>query len=515
MIKELLIGVGTALTIFAVMQGIDVTPYLVLGVVAVMFRMMLDGKGLNRRFEVLGGGAPANVTTTVSFSDIGGQEVAKREFMEALELILQPEKAAKLGIRPLKGILLSGPPGTGKTLLAKAAANFTDSAFIAASGSQFVEMYAGVGAQRIRKIFRDARALAEKQGKSSAIIFIDEIEVLGGKRGQHSSHLEYDQTLNELLVQMDGISTGNEKRQILVVAATNRPDLLDSALLRPGRFDRTVKVDLPDKEGRLHILRIHTRKRPLAADVNLENLARDTYGFSGAHLEAVINEAAIMAMRDNREEISAADLREAVDKVLMGEKLDRRPTPEERQRIAYHEAGHALISEMVRPGSVSTVTVTPRGMAMGYMRQSPDADRYLYTKQDLLDQIAVCLGGAVSEEVCLGSRSTGASGDFEQALNLAERLIGAGLSDLGVVDTDTVSQQMMHDEVRKLISTQEEYVRQQILVCRDKLQEVALQLLHDEKISGDDFRAILGETLPLAKGDAAAVYTALSTLLPA
>lgn len=494
MVRELLMGVGAALIIFAARQGVDITALLVLGGIALLFRAMLDGSGMSmgRRFQVLGGTSSEQVVTSVTFADIGGQEVAKREFREALELMNQPEQATRLGIRPLKGILLAGPPGTGKTLLAKAAASFTDSVFLAASGSQFVEMYAGVGAQRIRKLFKDARNRAEKLGKKSAIIFIDEIEVLGGKRGKHASHLEYDQTLNELLVQMDGIGSGKEEQRILVVAATNRSDLLDSALLRPGRFDRTVKVELPNKEGRLHILRIHTRNRPLAPDVDLAQLARDTYGFSGAHLEAVVNEAAILAMRAGRGNIETADLREAVDKVLMGEKLDRLPSPLERKRIAHHEAGHALVSEIVRPGSVSVVTITPRGGAMGYMRQTAQDDRYLYTQQDLLDQIAVCLGGAVAEEVCLGSRSTGAAGDFEQAVDLAGRMIKCGLSELGVFDPQAVPAQVLHEEIQKLIRSQEDIVRQEIGDRQKELGEVAALLLAEEAISGADFRRLAG-----------------------
>lgn len=490
MVRELLIGVAAALLLFAATQGVDLTPLLVLGGVAFVLRTLMDGKGMGRRFEVLGGSSPERVASSVTFADIGGQEVAKREFREALGLMNHSEQAARLGIRPLKGILLTGPPGTGKTLLAKAAASFTDSAFLAVSGSQFVEMYAGVGAQRIRKLFRDARTQAEKLGKKSAIIFIDEIEVLGGKRGKHGSHLEYDQTLNELLVQMDGVGSGTEERRVLVVAATNRPDLLDSALLRPGRFDRTVRVDLPEKEGRLHILQIHTRKRPLAPDVNLEQLARETYGFSGAHLEAVVNEAAILAMRSEHDRIEVGHLREAVDKVLMGEKLDRRPSPAERERIAYHEAGHALASEVMRPGSVSVVTITPRGDAMGYMRQTPEDDRYLYTRQDLLDQMAICLGGAVAEEAFLGSRSTGAAGDFEQSVQLAGRLVQSGLSELGVVDKASLPAQTLHEETQRLLRSQEGRVRQLIEAHKEKLPRVVALLMEEERVSGAAFRQL-------------------------
>ncbi|HEX6971672.1 MAG TPA: AAA family ATPase, partial [Limnochordia bacterium] len=395
--KESLVGGGLALIVYLAWRGVDVTPLLLLGGMFVLFRVFLDGKGL-RRFEAVMPGQETSVKSTVTFADIGGQEVAKREFLEALDFVRDGEKAARLGIRPLKGILLAGPPGTGKTLLAKAAANYTDAAFLAASGSQFVEMYAGVGAQRVRKIFQSARSLAERQGKRYAVLFIDEIEVLGGRRGVHHSHLEYDQTLNELLVQMDGIGSGDpEAPRVLVVAATNRPDLLDPALLRPGRFDRTVRVDLPDREGRLHILKIHTAGRPLASDVDLAALAKETFGFSGAHLESLVNEAAIHALRAGRDRITAADFREAIDKVMMGERAEKRPTKRDTQRVAYHEAGHALVSERVKPGSVSAITVTPRGDALGYMRQAPGDDQYLYTRDELLDQIAVCLGGAIAE----------------------------------------------------------------------------------------------------------------------
>lgn len=511
MVKELIIGIISGCVIVAVILGLDMTPFLLLGVVYMVYRLLMQGGQLGKRFEMLGGGMSPGSSTNITFADIGGQEEAKREFREALELACMPEKAARLGIRPLKGILLVGPPGTGKTLLAKAAANFTNSVFISASGSQFVEMYAGVGAQRVRQIFKQARSAATKEKKTSAIIFIDEIEVLGGKRGQHSSHLEYDQTLNELLVQMDGIESDSNSVRILVVAATNRADLLDSALLRPGRFDRLVQVELPDQQGRLHILKIHSRHRPLADDVDVEQLAKDTYGFSGAHLEAVMNEASILALRHDKQMIHAADLHEAVDKVLMGEKLDRRPQPDECQRIAYHEAGHAFISEMVRPGSVARVTIVPRGRALGYMRQSPEADQYLYTRQDLLDQISVCLGGAIAEEVFIGSRSTGAVGDLSQAVDLVERLINSGLSDLGVVNPQTLPNNMMHEEMQKVIHQQETFVRRQVEACRDKLQEVALHLLEYEKMSGDDFRRIIGETQPLSTDMTQALHAAVKT----
>ncbi|HLS89393.1 MAG TPA: AAA family ATPase, partial [Sphingobacteriaceae bacterium] len=248
MIREVLLGAGAALLVFLGLNGVDVLPFLFLAALLAVLWFLVEGRGAGRRFQVVGAPSAAEGPAPVTFSDVGGQEVPKRELMEALEFLREAERVAQLGIRPLKGILLAGPPGTGKTLMAKAAAHYTDSVFLAASGSQFVEMYAGVGAQRVRQLFREARALARRQGKRSAMVFIDEIEVLGGRRGQHGSHLEYDQTLNQLLVEMDGLNADDPVR-VLVIGATNRADLLDPALLRPGRFDRVVHVDLPDREG--------------------------------------------------------------------------------------------------------------------------------------------------------------------------------------------------------------------------------------------------------------------------
>ena len=262
--------------LFAALIGINVLPYvLLLGLLVIMGRRF-GWQGIGQGTGVLL--SHAAQVPAISFADIGGQATAKQELLEALDFINQDEATRRLGIRPLKGLLLIGPPGTGKTLLAKAAASYTDSAFLAASGSEFVEMYAGVGAQRVRQLFQRARDIARRQGKTKAVIFVDEIDVLGGHRGQHSSHLEYDQTLNQLLVEMDGINE-DESIRLLVIGATNRADLLDAALLRPGRFDRLVRVDLPDKEARLQILQLHTRNKPLGADVDLAQLAEETYGF--------------------------------------------------------------------------------------------------------------------------------------------------------------------------------------------------------------------------------------------
>jgi ATP-dependent Zn proteases len=498
-VKEVLVGTTAALVVLLAMWGVDVTPFLLLGGIVLVFRYAFDGKGgLGKSLAQVGAAATRKNVPAVSFDDIGGQEVAKRELLEALQFIKEDERTRKLGIRPLKGILLAGPPGTGKTLLAKAAANYADAAFLAVSGSEFVEVYAGVGAQRVRRLFKQAKAAAVKEGKSCAVIFIDEIEVLGGRRGKHTSHLEYDQTLNELLVQMDGMMSDEGGVRVLVMAATNRPDLLDPALLRPGRFDRTVQVDMPDREGRLHILKIHTRRRPLADDVDLDLLAREMYNFSGAQIESVVNEAAIHAMRAGRDEIRLEDFKEAIEKVMMGERLDRKPRSEELERIAHHEAGHALISELVRPGSVSSITITSRGKALGYMRQAPQDDPYLYTKQELLDQIAICMAGACAEEIFFGSRSTGSVGDIRQAMAIAEQIVAAGMSSLGVVDMDVLSPKVLHDEMQAIVKEQEEYVRRQLEACRDQVQQVACLLLEREKISGEEFRAIVGPLAPVS-----------------
>lgn len=500
--KELLIGAGAGAIILMILSGVDMIPFAMLGVLAGLFWFLVDSRGAGKRFEVVNALDAESSGTAVTFDDIGGQEVPKRELLEALEFVREAERVAELGIRPLKGILLAGPPGTGKTLMAKAAAHYADSVFISASGSQFVEMYAGVGAQRVRKLFRDARELAKKRGKGSAMVFLDELEVLGGRRGQHGSHLEYDQTLNQLLVEMDGL-TADDPVRVLVIGATNRADLLDPALLRPGRFDRIVNVDLPDREGRLHILRIHARDKPLAVDVDLMEVARDTFGFSGAHLESLLNEAAILAMRAGKEQITSDEIREAIDKVMMGEKRDRKPRREELRRVAYHEIGHAVVAELIRPGAVAAVTVTPRGQALGYMRQTPEDDQYLYTQDELHGQIAVLLGGAAAEEIVFGSRSTGSAGDFQQAVELAERIVHAGMSRLGIVHKDRLAPNVLHDEIQHILQTEHERVRSWLEARRTVLDELAKRLIEEEQVDGDDLRTQLAIATAAAEAAAA------------
>jgi cell division protease FtsH len=487
-VKELLIGFGTAILLFLGFLGYNIAPLLLFIGFAVLMLVMLE-----RRTMVTSGNKTVAVRHNVDFAQIGGQEHAKRELMEALDFLRHRDKIQSLGIRPLKGILLTGPPGTGKTLMAKAAATYTDSVFVSASGSEFVEMYVGVGAQRVRELFRRARMTAKKEGKDSAIVFIDEIDVVGGKRGLHS-HQEYDQTLNQLLTEMDGMQT-TQSPFVLVVAATNRVDILDPALLRPGRFDRIIKVDLPDREGRLHILKIQTQNKPLADDVNLEHVARETYGFSGAQLESLTNEAAIIALRENKDRIEQRHFRDAVDKVLMGEKTGRIPNREELLRVAIHELGHAITSELVRPHSVSHITIAPRGNALGFVRQIPEKDSYLYTVDQINNQIQVALGGSIAEELLYGNRSTGAQNDFQQASNLARTEVTCGLSRIGIVDADNLPQTILDEEVRFILSEQEKKTRKLLEPFTDAIRELADTIVQNENMSGDAFREWLQQQM--------------------
>ncbi len=485
MLFEIVIGVGIAFLVYLFINGINVLPVIIMLGFAYMLYGIMDKSNLIKN--------PSKIITSdqgITFDQIGGQEVAKNELLEALNFIKNFDEAKKMGIRPLRGIMLTGAPGTGKTLMAKAATSYIDSIFVSVSGSEFIEMYAGVGAQRVRQLFNGARTMARKASKKHGVIFIDEIEVMAGTRGRHTSHLEYDQTLNQLLVEMDGISYSDDVN-LLVIAATNRPDIIDPALMRPGRFDRIVKVDLPDREGRLEILKLHTKGKPLANDVDLEQIAKETFGFSGAHLENLCNEAAIFALRVNSKQISQKNFIEAIDKVIMGEKLNRKPTEEERKRIAIHESGHALISEHFNPNSVSTITITSRGQALGYIRQTPDDDIYLYTKQYLESQIAVALAGAVAEEILLGDCSTGAASDLEQAVNLAKRMIFSGMSELSVVDKDSLPSGKLHKAISDILSTQKSIVEKMIQEKQDVLKTVVEHLMENEKVDGRNFRELL------------------------
>ncbi|HCJ58389.1 AAA family ATPase [Lutispora sp.] len=485
--KEHIIGAVAAIIVFLSLLGFDILPLIFLIGFAGAIYFITDSKLLKVKSSSVGEGRK---DSSISFNDIGGQEIAKNELREALEFIKSNDKLKALGIRPLKGILLNGPPGTGKTLLAKAAAQYTNSIFLSASGSEFVEMYVGVGAKRVRQLFTQAKQAAKRMNRHSAVIFIDEIEVLGGKRGQNHSHQEHDQTLNELLVQMDGISSDDEVK-VLVIGATNRSDMLDSALLRPGRFDRIVKVDLPDKKGRAHILKLHTRNKPLSAEVEIEAIARDTFGFSGAQLESVANEAAILAMRDESKEISSVHFKNAIEKVMMGEKLDRLPSVDEKLRIAIHESGHALIGELLFPHSVASVNVASRSNALGYVRNTQEDDMFLYTCDYLNGRIAVSLAGALAEEVLLSSRSTGASSDFQNASDLARHIVYGGMSELGIISAEDLPKEKLHNAISSILGEVEKSTLSLLNENIQILKDVSSELLDKETLSGDELRALI------------------------
>ncbi|MFC9709899.1 AAA family ATPase [Paenibacillus sp. NPDC056933] len=484
--KEIAIGFVPVLIIFLAFVGVNMVPILIAALLVGGLLLMMQmrggitvGAGQERKRKKKG---PSKLT----FEEIGGQESAKQELREALDFLIRHEEIQKYGIRPLKGILLTGPPGTGKTLMAKAAAHYTDSVFVAASGSEFVEMYVGVGAGRIRDLFRDARTRAAKENKENAIIFIDEIDVIGGKR-EGGQQREYDQTLNQLLTEMDGIYSSDTPR-ILVIAATNRKEMLDSALTRPGRFDRHIQVDLPDKKGRKHILELHAVNKPLLEGVSLDKTAEESYGFSGAQLESVMNEAAIYAMRDGLLNIEQRHLSLAIDKVMMGEKTDRESSVEEKKRVAIHELGHAIMAELVRPGSVSQVALSPRGQALGYVRHNPQQEQFLYTKRFLEEQIMIALGGAAAEEMYYGGRSTGSRNDFEQATNVVQTMMASGLTSLGIVNMEMVTTEELMRENKLILQDLMEQTKRLLEEQRTIFDNSLDTLLREEVLSGDQFR---------------------------
>ena len=357
-------------------------------------------------------------TSTTTLDDVAGIESAKRDISEIIDILKTPEKYRRLGAVMPKGVLLVGPPGTGKTLLARAIAGEAEVPFFSISASEFIEMFVGVGAARVRDMFQNARK------EAPALIFIDELDAIGRSRGAGlgGGHDEREQTLNQILTEMDGFEA---HENVLVLAATNRPDVLDSALLRPGRFDRKITLDRPHKTAREAILKVHVRKVPLAADVNLEQLAARTTGFSGADLKNLVNEAALTAARENLDEVTAHCFEVARDRIILGEERDARLTPEEREVVAYHECGHALMAYyMPKADPLTKVTIIPRGMAMGVTEQTPREDKYNYTESYLRDRIKVMLGGRSAEKIIYGEVSTGAQNDLKEATKLLRRMIG-------------------------------------------------------------------------------------------
>ncbi len=447
-----------------------------------------------------------------TFKDVAGSDEAKEELQEIIEFLKDPQKFQKLGGRIPKGVLLVGPPGTGKTLLARAIAGEANVPFFSISGSDFVEMFVGVGASRVRDLF--------EQGKKNApcIIFIDEIDAVGRHRGAGlgGGHDEREQTLNALLVEMDGFES-NEG--VILIAATNRPDVLDPALLRPGRFDRRVVVARPDVKGREEILRVHTRKVPLSDDVELSIIARGTPGFSGADLANLVNEAALWAARQNRKFVTMADFEMSKDKVMMG--VERRSmilSDEEKKNTAYHEAGHALIAAMT-PGAdpVHKVTIIPRGMALGLTMQLPEADKHTYTKEYLEGMLAVLMGGRTAEEIFLGHITTGAGNDIERATDIARNMVCEwGMSNMGPLaygkkeeaiflgreiaqHRDFSEDTALHidKEVKRIVNEAYEKARSIVEANRGTLENIAQALLVREVLDANEVKMLMeGKTLP-------------------
>ena len=509
---------------------IQFSPFLLLGVLwFVMIRQMQTGGNKALSFGKSRARLLSMQQKKITFKDVAGVDEAKEELREIIEFLREAQKFQKLGGRIPKGVLLVGHPGTGKTLLARAVAGEANVPFFSISGSDFVEMFVGVGASRVRDLF--------EQGKKNApcIIFIDEIDAVGRHRGAGlgGGHDEREQTLNQLLVEMDGFES-NEG--VILIAATNRPDVLDPALLRPGRFDRRVVVPLPDVRGREEILRVHTRKIPLADDVDLSILARGTPGFSGAELSNMVNEAALNAARNNRKSVLMYDFELAKDKVLMGaERKSLLLTEEEKRVTAYHEAGHAIVAALMpHADPLHKVTIIPRGMALGVTMQLPETDKHNYTLDYLNTQIAVMMGGRLAEEIFLNQMSTGAGNDIERATEMSRKMVCEwGMSSLGPLTFGKKEEQIflgrelsqhrdfseetareIDSEVRRLVNTGYERAKNIILENRDAMVRIALALLEREVLDANELKLILeGKQLPARvipqKGDGDGVQQVL------
>ena len=483
----------------------------IIGIWIFMLRQMQSGGNKALSFGKSRAKLLNNQQKRVTFKDVAGVEEAKEELQEIIEFLKEPQKFQKLGGRIPKGVLMMGPPGTGKTLLARAIAGEANVPFFSISGSDFVEMFVGVGASRVRDLF--------EQGKKNApcIIFIDEIDAVGRHRGAGlgGGHDEREQTLNQLLVEMDGFESNDG---VILIASTNRPDVLDPALLRPGRFDRRVVVSRPDVRGREGILKVHTRKIPLGDDVDISVIARGTPGFTGADLANLVNEAALNAARYNKKLVAMPDFELAKDKVLMGaERKSMVISNEEKRVTAYHEAGHTLVGLKVpNADPVHKVTIIPRGMALGVTQQLPEGDRHNYTKEYLLGQIAILMGGRIAEDSFLGSITTGASNDIERATELARAMVCEyGMSELGPLTFGKKEEQIflgreiaqhrdfsedtaikIDQEVKKIVSEQYSRAKQIIEDNRDTMVRLSEALLERETLDGVQIRRIVAG-LPL------------------
>ncbi|MDQ2937142.1 MAG: ATP-dependent zinc metalloprotease FtsH [Acidobacteriota bacterium] len=483
----------------------------IIGIWVFMLRQMQSGGNKALSFGKSRAKLLNNQQKRVTFKDVAGVEEAKEELQEIIEFLKEPQKFQKLGGRIPKGVLMMGPPGTGKTLLARAIAGEANVPFFSISGSDFVEMFVGVGASRVRDLF--------EQGKKNApcIIFIDEIDAVGRHRGAGlgGGHDEREQTLNQLLVEMDGFESNDG---VILIASTNRPDVLDPALLRPGRFDRRIVVSRPDVRGREGILKVHTRKIPLGEDVDISVIARGTPGFTGADLANLVNEAALNAARYNKKLVAMGDFELAKDKVLMGaERKSMVISNEEKRVTAYHEAGHTLVGIKVpNADPVHKVTIIPRGMALGVTQQLPEGDRHNYSEEYLLGQIAILMGGRIAEDTFLGSITTGASNDIERATELARAMVCEyGMSEMGPLTFGKKEEQIflgreiaqhrdfseetairIDQEVKKIITAQYDRAKSIIHDNRDVMIRLAECLLERESLDGVEIRRVVAG-LPL------------------
>ncbi|MBQ7890014.1 MAG: ATP-dependent zinc metalloprotease FtsH [Erysipelotrichaceae bacterium] len=484
----------------------SVVPFLLLGGFAIFMMTKMNGGANNKAFEFSKSRARLEGNIKVRFSDVAGCDEEKEEMAEIIDYLKSPKKFAKMGARIPKGILMVGSPGTGKTLLAKAVAGEADVPFYSISGSDFVEMFVGVGASRVRDMFKKAQQTAP------CMIFIDEIDAVGRQRGAGlgGGHDEREQTLNQLLVEMDGIA---DNTGIVIIAATNRPDVLDPALLRPGRFDRQITVSLPDKRGREAILKVHARNKHLSSEIDLEALAKRTPGFSGADLENVLNEAAILAVRESASEIKMHHLDEAIDRVMMGPaKKSRKYDEKTKKMVAYHEAGHAIVGLYLEDSNmVQKVTIIPRGTAGGYNLMTPKEEKMMTSKNDMLAQITGYMGGRVAEEVFFEDVTTGASGDIDSATRLARDMVTIyGMSDLGPVKYDHSQQSVflgrdytsssnvsgqvafeIDQEVRKIMDQCHKQATELIKAHKEELIKIAEALIEQETLTAEQIDEII------------------------
>ncbi len=486
-------------------------PFLLIGFLLVL--MMGNAGGGNKVFSF--GKSRAKIHNKElpknTFADVAGADEAVAELEEIKDFLKEPQKYQDMGAKIPKGILLYGPPGTGKTLLARAVAGEANVPFYSISGSEFVEMFVGVGAARVRDLFNQAKANAP------AIIFVDEIDAVGRQRGAGlgGGHDEREQTLNQLLVEMDGFEANG---QVILIAATNRPDVLDPALLRPGRFDRQIPVDRPDLKGRTAILQVHAKGKPLAKAVNLENFAKRTPGFTGADLANVLNEAALLTARENAKIITTEALDEAIDRVMAGpQRKSRLMTEEERLITAYHEGGHALVAHALpHADPVHKITIMPRGRALGYTMVLPDEDRYATTRNEMLDQLAYSLGGRAAEELIFHDPTTGAGNDIEKATNLARAMVTQyGMTEkLGAIKLGASSSEpflgrdyghqrdyseevagIVDDEIRKMIQNAHQEAYDVLVANRDILDELVLALLEKETLLKDEIDLLFAKVI--------------------